>query len=64
MARVRKRSRFTIGTKNSVHKTISKRLIKQINMIRSRVEKKLNVPKGTIPFVWVSDNVEVRFKKK
>lgn len=64
MVRARKRSRFTIGTKNSVHKTISKRLIKQVNIIRSNMEKKMNLPKGSLPFVWVTDNLVVGFRKK
>lgn len=52
----KQKARFILGSNRYKHKSISTRLIKQIDLLRKEMEKKT---KTKISFVWMSDNLRV-----
>ena len=59
----RKKDRFKLGSNKYRHKPISNKLIAKIKRLQRKIENDNNLPKGSVSFVWVSDNIDVRYKK-
>ena len=59
----RKKRRFVLGSNKYKHKPISNKLINKVKRIQKKIEDDNNLPKGSVSFVWVTDNIDVRFKK-
>lgn len=60
---VKKKHIYKMQSRSYLIKAISKRLIRQIKAIQRKIEKDNNLARGTVSFVWVSDNLEVKYKK-
>lgn len=59
----RKKKKYVLGSNNYRHKPISKNLIKKVQRLQRKVEKDNKLPKGSVSFVWITDNIDVRLKK-
>jgi len=59
----KKRKRFVLGSNKYRHKPISLKLIKKVQRLQRVVEDKNNLKKGSVSFVWITDNIDVRLKK-
>ena len=59
----RKRKRFVLGSNKYRHKPVSLKLIKKVQRLQREVEKKNGLKPGSVSFVWVTDNIDVRLQK-
>jgi len=64
MMATRKKRKFILGSNKYKHKAISLKLIKKIKRLQKEMESKNNLKPGTIPFVWITDNIDVRLKNE
>ena len=59
----RKENRFVLGSNKYRHKPISLKLINKIKRLQKEVEKKNGLKSGSVSFVWITDNIDVRLQK-